>query len=217
MSRNIRYNDDNYDGIKNRDDYTGDSSPRLYVPMHTDPLTEYELNRHLPDFYPRIYRMVRAMVYGSGLDPEDITQDIFLKVFSKRHLYNGKSSLYTWTYQIARNTVFDALRRYKIQRRIFWWSELDDDSDKFESEQSDDEEMDRRERKEFLHKALAALPEKERLIITMRDLEGMSYEEISGIENIAVGTVKSRIFNARQRLKKQLVELGVDHEFAPEP
>ena len=97
--------------------------------MQTLPLTEHELNRHLPEFYPRIYSMVRAMVYSSGLDPDDITQDIFLKVYRKRHLYNGSSSLYTWIYQIARNTVLDALRRHKIQRRLFRWNETDHEQD----------------------------------------------------------------------------------------
>lgn len=183
--------------------------------MQTPPLTEHELNRHLPEFYPRIYRMVRAMVYGSDLDPEDITQDSFLKVYKKRHLYNGNSSLYTWTYQIAKNTVRDALRRNKIQRRLFWWNETDTDPEQFISSEEGDDTVDQRERKRLLHKAMAAMPEKDRLIITMRDLEGMSYDEISTIENVAVGTIKSRIFNARQRLKKELIALGVHHEFEP--
>jgi len=184
--------------------------------MSSPPLTEHELNRHLPDFYPRIYRMVRAMVYGSGLDAEDITQDSFLKVYNKRHLYNGKSSLYTWTYQIAKNTVLDALRKQKLHRRIFWWEESETDPETYYASEEGDEALERRERKRLLHKAMTNLSEKDRLMITMRDLEGMSYDEIAAIENVAVGTIKSRIFSARQRLKKALIQLGVHHEFEPE-
>lgn len=176
--------------------------------MQTSSLTEHDLDRHLPEFYPRIYRMVRSMVYGTGLDPEDITQDSFLKVYNKRHLYNGSSGLYTWTYQIARNTVLDALRRNKLQKKIFWWSDSAEETREFESDESGDEALDRREQKKLLHQALAELPEKDRLIITMRDIEGMSYDEIAEIENIAAGTVKSRLFTARQRLKTELVQLG---------
>ncbi len=178
--------------------------------MRPTPLTEHELDRQLPEFYPRIYRMVRAMVYGSGLDPEDLTQDSFLKVYKKRHLYNGTSSLYTWTYQIARNTVLDALRRNKLQRRIFFWSEAETDPDEFSANESGDEALDRREQQQVLRQALAKLSEKDRLIITMRDLEGMSYDEIAEIENLASGTVKSRLFTARQRLKEELISMGMD-------
>ncbi|MBP3191228.1 RNA polymerase sigma factor [Natronogracilivirga saccharolytica] len=181
--------------------------------MSSYTLTEHELNQRLPEFYPRIYRMVRAMVHGSGIDPEDLTQDIFLKVYNKRHLYNASSGLYTWTYQIARNTVLDALRRNKIQRRIFWWSDAEEEPVEFDSGEAGDETLDRRERQKMLHEALAALSEKDRLIITMRDLEGMAYDEIAEIENISVGTVKSRLFTARQRLKKELMRLGVHHQF----
>ncbi|MEX0681093.1 MAG: sigma-70 family RNA polymerase sigma factor [Balneolales bacterium] len=181
--------------------------------MQTTPLSEHELNRHLPDLYPKIYRMVHAMVYGSDLDPEDITQDAFLKVYSKRHLYNGSSSLYTWTYQIARNTVLDALRRQKIRRRLFWWNNPDDETDRYEAFETGDEVLERRERRRLLKEAMSNMPEKDRLIITMRDMEGMSYEEISRIEKLAVGTVKSRIFNARQRLRKELMRMGVQYEF----
>ena len=177
--------------------------------MRPTPLTEHELDRQLPDFYPRIYRMVRSMVYGTGLDAEDLTQDSFLKVYKKRHLYNGSSGLYTWTYQIARNTVLDALRRDKIQRRIFWWNETDTEPDDFKATESGDEALDRREQKQLLRRAMASLSEKDRLIITMRDLEGMSYDEIAEVENLAVGTVKSRLFTARQRLKEELIKLGM--------
>lgn len=154
--------------------------------------------------------MVRSMVYGTGLDAEDLTQDSFLKVYKKRHLYNGSSSLYTWTYQIARNTVLDALRRDKIQRRIFWWNETDTEPDDFKATESGDEALDRREQQQLLRRAMSRLSEKDRLIITMRDLEGMSYDEIAEVEKLAVGTVKSRLFTARQRLKDELIKLGMD-------
>ena len=178
--------------------------------MRPTPLTEQDLDRQLPDFYPRIFRMVRSMVYGTGLDAEDLTQDSFLKVYNKRHLYNGSSSLFTWTYQIARNTVLDALRRDKIQRRIFWWSESETEPDDYKSNESGDEALDRREQQQLLRTALARLPEKDRLIITMRDLEGMSYDEIAEVEKLATGTVKSRLFTARQRLKDELIKLGMN-------
>lgn len=179
--------------------------------MNKTTLTQDELNRHIPDFYPRIFRMVRLMVYGSGLDPEDITQESFLKLYRKRHLYNGKSSLYTWTYQIAKNTVLDALRRRKIQKKLFWWTEAEIDVNLFESDEDGEETLDRRERQFLLSEALRKMNEKDRLIITLRDMEGMSYEEIAKIENIAAGTVKSRLFTARQRLRDELIRSGLHH------
>ncbi len=157
--------------------------------------------------------MVRAMVYGSGLDAEDITQDSFLKLYSKRHLYNGKSSLYTWAYQIAKNTVFDALRKRKIRQRVLWWEDSETDPETFHVSEEGDETLDRRERWRMLYKALARLSEKDRLMITMRDLQGLSYDEMAEIENVASGTIKSRIFTARQRLKNELIHLGFHNAF----
>ena len=153
------------------------------------------------------------MVYGSGLDAEDITQDSFLKLYSKRHLYNGKSSLYTWAYQIAKNTVFDALRKRKIRQRVLWWEDSETDPETFHVSEEGDETLDRRERWRMLYKALARLSEKDRLMITMRDLQGLSYDEMAEIENVASGTIKSRIFTARQRLKKELIQLGFHNAF----
>ncbi|MDI6402586.1 RNA polymerase sigma factor [Balneolaceae bacterium ANBcel3] len=176
------------------------------------PLTEYELNKSLPEFYPRIFRMIRTMTFGTGMDPEDLTQDSFLKAYNKRHLYNGKSSLYTWVYQIARNTVLDALRSYKIRRRIFWWEETDREPQDFQSAEDGDSTIAERERKRLLYKALAKLPEKDRLYITLRDLEGLSYQEISEMEQIAEGTVKSRLFHARRKLKQELIDIGMNPE-----
>lgn len=180
--------------------------------MTRRPLTEQELNRHLPDFYPRIYRMVRTMVYGTGLDAEDITQDSFLKVYNKRHLYNGSSSLYTWVYQIARNTVLDALRRQKIKQKIFWWSSDEYDVQEQISAEEGNQTIERNELHRMVHEALGRLTESDRLILTMRDLEGLAYEEIATVEQVAIGTVKSRIFNARQRLKTVLEKMGVQEQ-----
>lgn len=152
------------------------------------------------------------MVYGSGLDAEDITQDSFFKVYSKRHLYNGSSSLYTWTYQIARNTVLDALRRQKIKQKIFWWSNDEYDIQEQVPAEEGNQTIDQNERYRMVHEALSQLSENDRLILTMRDLEGLAYEEIATVEQVAVGTVKSRIFNARQRLKVVLEKMGMNDD-----
>ena len=175
--------------------------------------SEFELNSQLPDLYPRIYRMVRSMLYGSAISAEDLTQDAFLKAYRKRHLYNGRSSLHTWVYQIARNTVLDALRRQKIRRRLFMDNEADSWSDNLPDSDTGDDAIDQRERRDLLMKALSALPGRDRLLITLRDLEGMAYQDIAEIENLAVGTVKSRLFTARSRLRNELMKLGADRDW----
>jgi len=179
-------------------------------------LTAAEFKKKVPEWYPKIYRAIASIIYGSGLDPEDLTQETFMKAYKKLDSYKFNSSAYTWLYQIAKNTCFDALRKVKVRRKAQSWFSVfsgeDDSSLEPPSEQGLDENMDQDERIRLTRKAIAMLPDEQRSLIVFKDFEELSYEKMAEIFDVPQGTIKSRLFNARKQLKQNLEKLGYQHE-----
>ena len=144
-------------------------------------------------------------------DPElalDITQEAFIKAYRALPRFRGDSAFYTWMYRIAVNTAKNHLA---AQRR----RPMDVDLDLQDPEQYDLHAKLRetdtpegvtlgKELKEIVERAIAALPEDLRTAIILRELEGMSYEEIAQTMECPVGTVRSRIFRARDAIAKKV-------------
>lgn len=147
-------------------------------------------------------------------DPElalDITQEAFIKAYRALPRFRGDSAFYTWMYRIAANTAKNHLA---AQRRRPMNVELDlQDPDQYDLhaklKETDTPEAIAlsNEMKESLERAIAALPEDLRTAIILRELEGMSYEEIAQTMECPVGTVRSRIFRARDAISKKIGSL----------
>jgi RNA polymerase sigma-70 factor (ECF subfamily) len=156
-------------------------------------------------------------------DAADITQEVFIKVFRSIRTFHGESSLRTWLYRIA-------LREASNQRR--WWTRhkrqemtMDSPVNGCESDESDDamclsgmlvdgagtpyDHAAQAEMKVRVEDALQRLPLAFRTVVVLREMEGFSYEEISEILDVPVGTVKSRLTRGRGALKAILVEQGL--------
>lgn len=150
----------------------------------------------------RIVRLVRGMVPES--DTEDVTQEAFLKAFRKIGDFDGRSSFYTWLYRIAANTAMD-WRKKERHRRHAPLPEGPEGEDAVPSLDAGPETATtRRELAARIDAAIAALPEKYREILLLREIEGLSYEEISKELGMSKGTVESRLFRARERLREIL-------------
>ena len=144
-------------------------------------------------------------------DPElalDITQEAFIKAYRALPNFRGDSAFYTWMYRIAVNTAKNHLA---AQRRRPMDIELDlQDPDQYDLhaklKETDTPEgvTLSRELQETVEKAIAALPDDLRTAIILRELEGMSYEEIAQTMDCPVGTVRSRIFRARDAISKKV-------------
>lgn len=147
-------------------------------------------------------------------DPElalDITQEAFIKAYRALPRFRGDSAFYTWMYRIAANTAKNHLA---AQRRRPMNVELDlQDPDQYDLhaklKETDTPEAIAlsNEMKESLERAIAGLPEDLRTAIILRELEGMSYEEIAQTMECPVGTVRSRIFRARDAISKKIGSL----------
>lgn len=173
-----------------------------------------ELERDLETLYPTVYRMVSAMVWGSGMDAEDLTQDVFLKAYRKADTFNGQSSLSTWLYRIARNTVIDAQRKRKF-RNFFTGVRFESTETPMDppNPTTQYDEVETLEVQELVRKSIAQLPEPFRSVLIWREIEELPYAQICEITGESEGTLKSRLFHAKKKLKDILVAKGMNYEF----
>lgn len=185
-------------------------SPAIHIPYHTVTMTEAEhpLERELETWYPKIFRMVTALTYGTGMDADDITQDVFLKAWKKSETYNGESSLGTWLYTIARNTVMDAHRKRRVRSLLSFFKQQDD-GETVEPVDPSPDRTDADELKDILRRTITSLDEPYRSILILREVEELTYADISAITGTPEGTLKSRLFYAKRILRERLTKLGV--------
>lgn len=159
-------------------------------------------------YQTRVYQMVYGMVRNRE-DARDITQDAFVKAYDNLHRFRLESSFYTWIYRIAMNLAIDFLR--KRQRR--GTSEFDEDiaqrdgdggiSD-VHNQEGPARSLERKRLYARIMDAMEELPEDQRQVILLRELEGLSYKEIAEVMEIPEGTVMSRLYYARKKLQKLL-------------
>lgn len=147
---------------------------------------------------------------------DDIAQDVFLKSYIYISKFKYKSSFGTWLYRIAVNTVKDHLRKESRINKISFDERLASPDIQEDEVVIKEEELEAERRKKLLHRAIQALPEKHRTILTLRDIQGVSYKEITGILNVSPGTVDSRLYRARRMLRKKVAclpsQTGGSHE-----
>ena len=160
-------------------------------------------------YYSDIFAYLRRLCC-SNHDAEDLTQQTFLKAWSSLDGFSGRSKFTTWLYKIAFNHSIDAIRKKKLKTlpldRPILLREGEVRHEIRDETQSPEGDFIFSEKKELIQKTIDALPERYRMAIILRHQEERSYEEISQILKIPLGTVKARIFRAREMLKKKLRE-----------
>ena len=153
-----------------------------------------------------VYRMVGN--YESALD---LTQEIFIKVYSSLDRYRAEFKFSTWIYKIAHNAAVDHLRRTATREQSLVRGTEDDQFDlPIESGRlSPEQESERRERRGEIETVVRALPANYRELIVLRHSQDLSYEEIVEVTGLPLGTVKNRLFRAREMMRQQFVEKGI--------
>lgn len=157
----------------------------------------------------------KDLVYNTSLgivqnetEAEDITQDVFIKVFENISSFKGESKFSTWLYRIATTTSLDHLRSKKRKKRFGFLFSLSGDEN-FEGNQIPDfhhpgVKLDEKERAKVLFKAISNLPENQKAAFTLHKLEGLSYREISEVLKTTVSAVESLMSRANGNLRKEL-------------
>ena len=161
----------------------------------------------------RIQRLIGRMVRDVDL-VEDIAQETFIRAYRALAQFRGEAQFYTWLYRIAINTAKKALMDLKRNPTVSensFKSDDDDETSPLENELTSSETPDAvlasKEIAQIINAALEALPEELRQAITLREIEGLSYEEISEAKNCPIGTVRSRIFRAREAISQKVKPL----------
>ena len=166
----------------------------------------------------KIFQYILRMV-GDSDEAEDLTQEVFVKTYLSLSAFRSQASLNTWIYRIAGNLCIDAHRKRTRRETAFGGSAISLDErpgpgfDSDEARTSWDVADERHEPFSLLAKqeldsqiqaALGRLPEKMRSVVILHDIEGFAYEEIAEIVDCPLGTVKSRLFNARVQMRDML-------------
>ena len=153
-------------------------------------------------------RLYNTMVHvvGSADDARDVVQDAFVQAFVKLETFKSNSAFYTWLYRIAFNLGISHLRRNKPTVSIDKVQE-DTGGEPPGTGDAPSDRIEQQERADQVHAALAQLSEEHRSVLVLREMEDRTYEEISVILEVHVGTVRSRLHRARTQLSEQLREV----------
>ena len=159
-------------------------------------------------YQERIYATVYHMT-ANHEDANDLAQEAFIKGFQALRSFKGSSSFYTWVYRIAVNKTINFLKQRKHRTQMSlndldFNAEHDPDLLALVSEKTPRREVNLAELQEKLNEALQRLSEVHRLVVILHDVQGMSHEGIAKIMDCNIGTVRSRLFYARQQLQAYL-------------
>ena len=159
-------------------------------------------------YQERIYATIYHMT-SNHEDANDLAQEAFIKGYQALKSFKGGSSFYTWVYRIAVNKTINFLKQRKNKAQMSlddldFNAEHDPDLVALISEKTPRREINLAELQEKLNAAMQKLSEPHRLVVTMHDVQGMSHEEIAKVMDCNIGTVRSRLFYARQQLQAYL-------------
>ena len=160
---------------------------------------EKAFNGIVSAYSERLYWHIRRFLC-SHEDTNDLLQEVFIKIWTALPTFRGESRLYTWLYRIATNEVLNHLRKQKIKALI----SLDSASAVLERKIDEDIHFNGDELQRELHKAIQRLPEKQRIVFSLRYFDEMKYEDISEITGTSTGALKASYHHAYTKIKDEM-------------
>ena len=169
------------------------------------------------EYEKNVYNIALRMT-GNSEDAADMTQEAFIKAYNSLQSFRGDSKFSVWLYRIVSNVCLDFLRS-KNRRPTVSLSAEDDDGEDAQLDVADESQspellLDRKLTRDSVRRGLDSLPPDYRQILLLREIQGLSYDEIAQALSLEVGTVKSRIFRARKRLCTFLIDDGNISDFS---
>lgn len=170
------------------------------------------------DAFDELVRRYESKIYGlayrfmgNHADASDLAQDTFIRLYQALEGFRGDAAFSTWLYRIAANICRDELRKRQRRRSVSMDEMMDAspaNTPTADDSYSPEETVQRREVQRQVQLCLNQLSDDHRLILIMREIHGLSYEEIAGVLQCSLGTVKSRISRARNALKEKMSRQG---------
>lgn len=175
--------------------------------------TEASFEAAVEKYHARIFQLTYRYL-GNYDEAEDITQEAFIRAYRAWDNFRGDSQVYTWIYRIALNLCHNQQKKMNRRHQAEGTS-LDAPLDNSDGDESHTTEvpdhsavpwnsLERKELNQQLFQAVQGLPENYRVVIVLRDIEGLSYEEIAEITSCSLEAIKSRLFRARNMLRQRL-------------
>ncbi len=163
------------------------------------------------EYEKNVYNLALRMT-GNSEDAYDMSQEAFIKAYNSLNAFRGDSKFSVWLYRIVSNVCLDFLRS-KNRRPTVSLSVENDDGEEVELDIADESSspelvLERGLTRDAVRRGLAALPDDHREILLLREIQGLSYDEIAEVLGLEAGTVKSRIFRARKKLCSFLLKDG---------
>jgi len=185
-----------------------------------------KLKQGKSEFFPELISKYKGVVFGHAMsylrnaqDAEDVTQEIFVNIFNYIKNFRGDSSLSTWIYRITVNTCKNKLKQVSRLRSHIADEPAENPEDgpaesmvsciREKEEKEPDNVFVSNEVRNTVYRRMGELPEEQRQVITLRDIDGLSYEEIAKITKQSVQAVKSKLFRARENLRAKLKNDGI--------
>ena len=170
-------------------------------------------NQLFEEYYSRIYSLIYNMTSNKE-DTEDLVSEVFMKAYQSLDKFQGKSSFYTWIYRIAINRTINYVKKRKRRsalslNEIDHGVERDDSYIELSSKESPFRDTAINELQENLNIALQTLSEKHRAVVVLHDIQGIPHDKIAEMLGVSSGTVRSRLFYARQQLQAELSEYAL--------
>jgi len=162
-------------------------------------------------YYDKVLNLAFRLM-GDREEAHDLTQEVFIHAFQAYDRFRGEAEVFTWLYRITVNLAKNRYKQLQREREHRWeiLEEMDEEEEETEPFEWEDTKLspetllERKELAEAIQKAIDELPEDQRVTLVLRDIEGLSYQEIARIQGCSVEAVKSRLFRARSALRKKL-------------
>lgn len=191
---------------------SADSDLALVERANAGDMRAYELL--VIKYQRRIERLIGRMVRDQDL-VQDVAQETFIRAYKALHQFRGEAQFYTWLYRIAVNTakkhLADIKRSPVLYENALHTGDDDDETSlptrELTTQETPETVLAAREIAEVVNAAMEALPEDLRQAVTLREIEGLSYEEIAAAMDCPIGTVRSRIFRAREAISAKVKPL----------
>jgi RNA polymerase sigma-70 factor (ECF subfamily) len=171
----------------------------IYVPNEVENAASFE--QLIMENEKKIINLIYGMTGDYHL-AQDLTQDAFLKAFQAKQSFNGQAKFSTWLYRIAVNTTIDYQRKASVRKE----NPAEEIETNATTEQDPDQKCQKKAIKDILFKLISQLPDQNREVFTLREINGCSTKEVAEILNISSDLVKWRLHKARTMLRKSLTD-----------
>lgn len=172
------------------------------------------LNKLLTEYRPMIFATAMT-IFRNKIDADDATQEIMVRISKKLHSFRGESSFAGWIYPVSHNLCIDLVKKknsFDKKTHFMEDNEVVEDLAPVTVLKLEREISATKKARLQIQEALESLSEKHRKIIIMREVDGMTYEEMAKVLNVEIGTIMSRLSNARKYFHENLRAIGIDED-----